>query len=296
MIKKIYCFGTSHTKGAGFHLPQVKSIYKNVVKYPNMENCSWPGILKTYIDDDIQINNLAEHGAGNERMYRLVFDLLSDPNFKKEETLLLLEMSSLGRKEYYSNTINDYVICNYVPTHPPGNNFDVVWKYYTHRGSLAPKRQSDMWLSNKVKKIYSDFLVETVNFDDLLKKLQMNLLFFINFLDSHNIKYEFINFDDIFSPNQRNSFDVKLKTVKYTIEGEETLCFYDNNKFLFEHETDGMIDDEHQGYFANLIGAGTIYNHLIKKEYIDGNLKEIKSTYSDFLEFKKKLYFDKNLI
>lgn len=285
MIKKIYCFGTSHTKGAGFHLPQAKSIYKNVVKYPSMETCSWPGILKTFIDD-IEINNFAEHGSGNERMYRLVFDLISDPNFKKEESLLLLEMSSLGRKEYYSNTINDYVICNYVPTHPPGSNFDVVWKYY----------QSDILVPNKVKNIYSDFLVETVNFDDLLKKLQMNLLFFINFLDSNNIKYEFINFDDLFSPNQRNSFDIKLKTVKYNIEGEDTLCFYDNSKFLFEHETNGMIDDLHQGYFANQIGASTIYNYLIKKQYISGNLKEIKSSYSDFLEFKKNLHFDKNLI
>jgi len=285
MIKKIYCFGTSHTKGAGFHLPQAKSIYKNVVKYPSMETCSWPGILKTYIDN-IEIDNFAEHGSGNERMYRLVFDLISDPNFKKEESLFLLEMSSLGRKEYYSNSINDYVICNYVPTHPPGSNFDVVWKYY----------QSDILLPNKVKNIYSDFLVETVNFDDLLQKLQMNLLFFINFLDSNDIKYEFINFDDLFSPNQRNSFDVKLKTVKYTIEGEETLCFYDNSKFLFEHETNGMIDDLHQGYFANQIGAGTIYNHLIKKEYIVGDLKKIKSSYSDFLEFKKNLHFDKNLI
>lgn len=285
MIKKIYCFGTSHTKGAGFHLPQAKSIYKNVVKYPSMETCSWPGILKTYIDN-IEIDNFAEHGSGNERMYRLVFDLISDPNFKKEESLLLLEMSSLGRKEYYSNTINDYVICNYVPTHPPGSNFDVVWKYY----------QSDILLPNKVKNVYSDFLVETVNFDDLLQKLQMNLLFFINFLDSNNIKYEFINFDDLFSPNQRNSFDIKLKTVKYNIEGEDTLCFYDNSKFLFEHETNGMIDDLHQGYFANQIGASTIYNHLIKKQYIDGDLKEIKSSYSDFLEFKKNLHFDKNLI
>lgn len=195
-------------------------------------------------------------------------------------------MSSLGRKEYYSNTINDYVICNYVPTHPPGSNFDVVWKYY----------QSDILLPNKVKNVYSDFLVETVNFDDLLQKLQMNLLFFINFLDSNNIKYEFINFDDLFSPNQRNSFDIKLKTVKYNIEGEDTLCFYDNSKFLFEHETNGMIDDLHQGYFANQIGASTIYNHLIKKQYIDGDLKEIKSSYSDFLEFKKNLHFDKNLI
>jgi len=285
MIKKIYCFGTSHTKGAGFHLPQAKSIYKNVVKYPSMETCSWPGILKTYVDD-IEVINLSEAGAGNERMYRLVFDLLSDPNFKKEETLLLLEMSSLGRKEYYSNTINDYVICNYVSTHPPGNNFDVVWKYYENE-KLLPKH---------IKKIYADFLVETVNFDDLLQKLQMNLLFFINFLDSHNIKYEFINFDDIFSPNQRNSFDIKLKTVKYNIEGEETLCFYNNSKFLFEHETNGMINDLHQGYWITEITAKTIFNHLVRKKYIEKDIKEIKSTHSDFLQFKKNLNFDKNLI
>ena len=76
MIKKIYCFGTSHTAGGGFHDKNVKNVYKNIVDNPSMETCSWPGIFKTYLDKNIELINLAECGAGNERIYRLVFDLI----------------------------------------------------------------------------------------------------------------------------------------------------------------------------------------------------------------------------
>ena len=74
MIKKIYCFGTSHTKGAGFHDPQAKELYKDIVDNPSMESCSWPGIFKKYLKNGIEVINLSECGAGNERIYRLVFE------------------------------------------------------------------------------------------------------------------------------------------------------------------------------------------------------------------------------
>lgn len=290
MIKKIYCFGTSHTKGAGFHLSKIKEIYKNIVDEPSMETCSWPGIMKSYLDTDIDVFNLAEAGGGNERIYRLVFDLISNPTFDKENTLLLIELSNLGRKELYSNTIDDYVICNYVSTHPPGSNFDVVWKYY----------QNDIILPKNVKKIYSDFLVETVNFDDVFKKLQMNILMFLNFLDSNSIKYELTVFeDDIISPNQKSSFNSKYKGIKYNFNNTDTPTWYFGDiseNYLFEHETDNIIVDKHQGYWVNEITAKTIYNYLLDKKYILGHKKELKNKNKDFIEFKKKLNFGNFLI
>jgi len=288
MIKKIYCLGTSHTRGAGFHLPKSKEIYKSIVDRPSMETCSWPGILKTYVDD-IEVINLAESGAGNERMYRLAFDIITNPNFKKEENLLLLEISTLERKEYYSNTINDYVICNYAPTNPPGDNFDVVWKYYNNEKPVP----------NKIKKIYSDFLLETVNFDDLVKKLQMNVMFFLSFLKSNDINFELTVLENFFSPTQSKFFDCNYESINYTINGKVLSSFYckevDEN-YLFEHETNNVIKDKHQGYWVTEIAAKSIFNHLVRKKYIEKDIKEIKNTHSDFLEFKNKLNLKNFLI
>jgi len=289
MIKKIYCFGTSHTKGAGFHLPESKEIYKNIVDEVSMETCSWPGILKTYIDDDVELFNLAECGSGNERIYRLVFDLLSDSKFNKDNSLLLIELSSLGRKEYFSNTIDDYVIVNYVSTHPPGSNFDVVWKYY----------ENEKKIPNDVKKIYSTFLKETVKFDELIKKLQMNILMFLNFLDSNSIKYEITVFEDIFSPKQKQIFNSNIQPFTYLFNNKKTQSWYGNEveeNYLFKHETNNVIMDRHQGYWATEIAAQTIYNEMINKKYISGKKKIIKSNHQDFINFKEKLKFGNFLI
>lgn len=288
MIKKIYCLGTSHTRGAGFHLPEAKEIYNRIVNTPSMETCSWPGILKTYLDD-IEVINLSECGAGNERMYRTVFDIVSSENFKKEECLFLLEFSNLGRKEFYSNTIDDYVICNYLSTHPPGNNFDVVWKYY----------ENENLLSKSIKKIYEDFLVETVNFDDLLQKLQMNILFFLNFLKNNEINFELTVFEDIFSPTQKKIFNLEHESIKYEINGKLLPSFYCkevHENYLFEHETNNVIKDEHQGYWITEIAAKSIFNYLVRKKYIQKDIKEIKNKHSDFLEFKSKLNLKNFLI
>ena len=154
MIKKIYCFGTSHSAGGGFHDKNVKNVYKNIVDNPSMETCSWPGIFKTYLDKNIEVINLAESGAGNERVYRLVFDLITNPKIKNEESLLLIELSTLGRKEFYSNTFKDYVICNYDFRDLPGKNFAVVKNHYSD-GLLGEDR-----LTLKTKEIYENFLLE----------------------------------------------------------------------------------------------------------------------------------------
>jgi hypothetical protein len=292
VIKKIYCFGTSHTKGAGFHLPQAKELYKDIVDNPSMESCSWPGIFKTYLKNDIEVINLSECGAGNERIYRLVFDLISNPKFNKDETLFLIETSNLGRKEFYSNTVDDYVICNFDTNNPSAGNFDVVKEYYKEEGNL-PK---------DVKKKYRDFLIETTHFHSSLKRLQMNLLFFLNFLESYDINFELTSYDEeIFSPNQIKSFHKKYSGIKYNFDGKNSNTWYNDGyggskKYLFDKETQNIITDGHQGYWCNEIVAKTIYNHLIDKKWINGITKEIKSSHKDFLEFKKNLRFENFLI
>jgi len=286
MIKKIYCLGTSHTKGAGFHFDNVKDIYKNIVKTPSMESLSWPGILQSILDKKIKVENLAECGAGNERMYRLFWELISEDNFNKDEVLFLLEPSSFDRKEFWSNTINDYVICNYSANDPSHTiNFDVVKQYYFDYAEELPK------------KVYWDFLQETVRFEDILKRIQMNLIFFFNFLKSNNFNYILVHHYDLFSPNQQkyNNFD----SLEYDINGVKTKSYYstaDSDGYIMNNETNNLIKDPHQGYFINNIVAKTIYNEMVRKELINGSILDIENTHEDFLQFKDKLNLSRNLI
>lgn len=282
MIKKIYCFGTSHTAGGGFHDKNVKNVYKNIVDNPSMETCSWPGIFKTYLDKNIEVINLAECGAGNERIYRLVFDLITNPKIKNEESLLLIELSTLGRKEFYSNTANDYVICNYHFQDLPGKNFDVVKQYY-----------KDYKLPSKTKEIYKNFLLETVDEHDLMKRLQRNLYFFLSFLDTHKINYELTCYDNrIFTPEQKDFFGDDRRGIEYIFNGKKNCNWYDGGnwrEYLITNETDGVIRDQHQGYWASEIAAQTIYNYLIDKKWIKGTKQKINNSHKDFLVFKEKL-------
>lgn len=284
MIKKIYCFGTSHTAGGGFHSKNVKNVYKNIVDNPSMETCSWPGIFKTYLDKNIEVINLAESGAGNERIYRLVFDLITNPKIKNEESLFLIELSTLGRKEFYSNTAKDYVICNYHFHNLPGKNFNVVKQHY-----------KDDQLPTKTKKIYENFLMETVDEHDLMKRLQRNLYFFLSFLDTHKINYELTCYDNtIYAPEQIDFFGDNRKGIEYTFDKKTYNSWFDwancqIKDYLLTNETDGVIKDQHQGYWATEIAAQTIYNYLVDKKWIKGTKQKINNSHKDFLVFKEKL-------
>lgn len=285
MIKNIYCLGTSHTAGGGFHEKEkVQSIYQDIVESPSQSTLSWPGILETFTKN-INIHNLAESGAGNERVYRLVFDILTSKNFNKEENLFLIEVSFLDRKEFWSNTIKDFVICNYTAARSE-NNVQVVRKYY------EPELHKPI-----PQKLYYDFLQETVDFHHLLNKLQFNLLTFFTFLTHFGINYKIIYNRDIFSPNQQK-YNI-FESLKYNINGVITDDWYgeaDRCGYLIDNETSNMILDFHQGYFINNIVARTIYNSLIDDMYITGNKLEIENTEADFLKLKAKINLKRKLI
>lgn len=287
MIKKIYCLGTSHTRGGGFHESEkVQAIYKNIVDNPSMDTLSWPGIFQNLVGNDIKVYNLAECGAGNERMYRILFEIISSYDFNKDECLFLLEPSNFDRKEFWSNTINDYVICNYTAASPAKTvNFNVVKKYYEKEQPGIPKR------------LYYDFLQETVNFDDITKKIQMNLLFFFTFLTHWDINFKIIHNYDLLSPGQQKYN--KFENISYDINGKLVDSFYseaDSQHFRIMDETDFIIKDEHQGYFINDIVARTIYNKLVNSELLHGSTLEIKNTRKDFTKFKEKLDLKPKLI
>ena len=82
MIKEIHCFGTSHTEGGGFefmHREKSTELKKFYTEEPfTKENYSYPGNLQKLVGKDIKVYNHAKSGYGNERMYRLVYEILNN--------------------------------------------------------------------------------------------------------------------------------------------------------------------------------------------------------------------------
>jgi hypothetical protein len=113
-------------------------------------------------------------------MYRLAYDVLNNgtPN---DEKLLLLEFSLVGRKEYYSKSINDYFIANY-SFNEDGyiQNLDMAQTYFVSSYKNVEKL---------LKPLVYDFMKETIDFDIQEKNMKMNNDFFIHYLISNNINF-----------------------------------------------------------------------------------------------------------
>ena len=120
-IKYIHCFGTSYTAGGGFEFESINchknknllNYYGNLNEEFSQFNFSYPGQLQKLIGNDIKVYNHGKNGYGNELLYRKVYEIITEPNFNNEENIFLLEFSGLGRKEFWLNEINDFIIVNY---------------------------------------------------------------------------------------------------------------------------------------------------------------------------------------
>ena len=105
-IKYINCFGTSFTAGGGFEFGGTSDVRNNFLKFfysglneePTQFNFSYPGQIQR-LNSKIKINNYAKNGYGNDRMMRLVYDIITSIDFNKNEHIFLLEFGGIGRKE-----------------------------------------------------------------------------------------------------------------------------------------------------------------------------------------------------
>jgi len=256
MIKEIHCFGTSHTEGGGFEFMhkirniELKKFYKE--EPFTKENYSWPGQLQKLIGNDIKVYNHAKSGYGNERMYRLVYDILNNetPN---DEKLLLLEFSFIGRKEYYSKSINDYFIANYAFNEDGYiKNLDIAQTYF-----VPSHKKVEELLKQKV----FDWMTETIDFDIQEKTMKMNNDFFINYLLSNNI-----NFLLTCQPQFLLSFDLAQKIKNNLIEFEKDVFdiyrFVEKNKLRIMDDTNNQIQDGHSGLEGNKKIAKIIFDKI----------------------------------
>lgn len=293
MIKKIYCIGSSHTEGGGFHgdVETLNKLYSNVVDNPSMKTLSWPGLLQPLVGKEVEVINLGKCGSGNERLMRQFFDIILCKGFNKEETLFIFEPTHLDRKEYWSNTINDYIVLNYSSMHinPPGKEPEdlpavIVHEYYNEESEKNQKIKS-------VEKIYQDFTSETAHISDLILKVETNYLMFYNFVKNHNINHMLLT-NLVIEPNTTMNYYQGIDSIEYEIFGEKIKNLWPrvhHKELLLTWETNKLIDDLHQGYFVNNIISKTVYNKMVSDNYIEGSIIEIENTEKDWYNLKEKM-------
>ena len=291
MIKTIYCLGTSHTEGGGFHNDDAnKRTYGHLLDKTTMSDMCYVGILDTLIkkNNNIKIYNIAKSGTGNARTQRILWNIINEKNFNKDEVLFLIEPSFIGRLEFWSNSINDWILCNY------SNNKNVgPISRYTLQITQKHYKESSKILQNDVLPKVISFLKETDDEEHTILKEEMNLITFLNFLSSANLNHKIIHgFKDFIRPNTYDKYYIGSEPLVYNIFESETQIFSDfamKNNLNIQNETMNKIADFHQGYFVNQIVARTIYNDLVKENYLDGSVIQIKNSRKDWTDFLKKL-------
>jgi hypothetical protein len=272
-IKNIYCFGTSFTVGGGFEFhkdSKLVSLYKHLGIELVQYNFSWPGLLQSLIGDDIKVHNLAKSGYGNERIYRKTLDVVESKYGNVDDSLFIFEFSGLGRKEYFFNELDDYVICNY--------NFDEKETANALMHGIANGYFED---TPEIKKLLSDneelfkkFMEKTINFKNQHIVYERNLLLFISFLDSNNINY-LINGNLFLSPKFGKTLpDVSNKVLLFpndTNKPGDFVQYFNSHNLSLTKETRGVIKDGHCGYVGNKIISEMIHNQLIDYGYLNSN-------------------------
>ena len=297
-IKYINCFGTSYTAGGGHEFGHRN--YPSIVtegtsgnnleiestrKYPNEEqtqfNFSWPGqlqkILKTN-NSDIVVNNLARSGYGNERLFRKTHEIINSKGFSKDEHIFLFEFAmGPGRRELWSNTLNDYIITNFKFNQDKNMTLDCHGAANAYwYDDIKTVDMLDEFSNNTIHPFYK----ETVSFKNQVDIEERYLEFFFSYLVQKNI-----NFLITTCPGIHDFFSVEIDKETRIINcdfpglsGDNFILFleidnnysfnftnyYENRKLTIENDTNGKCKDGHMGMSGAKIVSKIIYDRLVE--------------------------------
>ena len=283
MIKKIYTFGTSFTEGGGFEFDTIdykyKKLYENFDEDYSQYNFSYPGQLQKLIPN-IEVINLAKSGYGNERIYRKCVDLILSESFNNEDTLFLIEFSFLGRKEFYSKKLKDYIIVNYNDE----NNKSVLNGYartYNQTEELSNKELSQLPSGD----FFENFVEITFNEDVQRDLMHFNNLKFLSLLNNRKINYLFTQSPMRFPPILNlNNYDLETHEIK-TFKNSSFLSELD--KMSIKFETEGIYNNSHFGLSGSKYVASKIFDELIDRQIISGT--KLNKKINDFKYIQRQI-------
>lgn len=283
-IKYIHCFGTSHTAGGGFEFETnykprteiLKTLYGSIDEPLTQYNFSYPGQLQNFVGKDIKVFNNGKQGFGNDRMYRIAYDIITNDHFKVHENLFLFEFSGIGRTEFYLNKIKDFITINY--QHRIDKNGNLTYDGVdligvSHSYFYETEEFLDYVKENNT--FYESVVKNFISYETESKKIFRESEFFISYL----LKCK-INFYYTAPPIVWPEFDDETKNIVFGDgihfkKNNSILQFSSENNLTIRDETNNQYEDDHNSYKSNKLVSHIIYNKLISDKIIDGEPLEI---------------------
>ena len=257
MIKEIHIFGTSFSDGGGFHwlTPQdKKELDKFYTEEPKtQQHYSWPGQMRKYFGSNVKIINHAKCGYGNERIYRLAYDIIMDGNIN--DKIFIFEFSSIFRKEIWSNEHNKFLICNYTLDKNKNVKVEDVKYDYNHPSDFTTDYR-------KVKTLMQTYLNETFNHIVYLDKVDRNLTFFVDFLFERGVNFKIL---EHFGWNYGGRRNLKKHMIKLYDKEPGLWEWIERNNLTIWSETNGHIKDGHPSLEASKLIAKIVSENIKEK-------------------------------
>jgi hypothetical protein len=210
--------------------------------------------------------------------FRKIYELVNDKNFNKDEHIFIIEYAGLGRREFWFNPINDYIVSNYWFNFDTLTLKDMVYLANSY-GYETKKMSNDL---KKYEPLFLEFFKQTLNLKNEIKLNEQNIEFFSSYLNQHKLNYFYTT--DIFDSNSGKNFI--FGDGEYFKQSNDFLRFSEYNNLSIKNETAGIDKDLHNGYISNKIVGLTIYNKLVELEFIDSN--KIDIDWKELKNFKLK--------
>ena len=289
MIKNIYCFGTSYTAGGGFEFEgfgpkrneRIHKAYKSIKEEKKQFWFSYPGRLQRLLPN-MNVINHAKQGYGNERLYRKTYEVINSFGFNPHENLFIFEFSWMGRKEFWLNEINDYIIANY------GFNEDNK----VNDCALAQSYHYDSFEMGKVVDNYHDMFLDffkaTYDSDNQRDLIERNISMFFSYLKDNQVKFIVTAQPVISTEKDMKYLHENNLMIRYRAQENNRNHTYfledviSHNPWKIDDETDGVWNDFHGGFYFNELVAHLIRNKMIDLKMIDGDIISEDELYSKF--------------
>ncbi len=262
-IRYIVAVGTSFTAGGGYeetnrNRPIIQKHTEDVIP-ASMFYCSWPGYLQRLVRDDVKVINLAMPGAGHDYLIRMTNEWIAKNPLKAPRTLFLLEISGLGRSEFWCNDLQQYVVCN--------------WEYGRRKEKFfASLHTGQYWkdeavISETLDK-HEPLMEEWMNqFMDPIKFIDKTSHDMLNYMCKMKYKgFHFRHFGEMFPDPYLAEEQIVKDNALYLhddiMKYSSIHTYLDVNKLTIRDWTKGEVDDFHACLLGNKIIACQYYAQL----------------------------------
>jgi len=256
MIDEVICVGTSFTEGHGLNPRKISENpavewYKDNkdIDIEDMKEYSWPSVLEK--ESNIKTRNVGKCGSSIEYLMRNVEEILETEDCS--DKFFVLEYSSWGRSELWTNDSNEWLIANWGHS----NGKDTTDGYAT---SLTTDYNGGMQMSPAHVDIYNIFLNNFFNEHEFLIQRDRHFLNFLYKLSKLKIKYQVLMLENTYWEGLENPLFNYKNIFKQDLWG-----YVKNNGLDLKTETNGVVDDSHPSISGHNHMGKLIYKKIKTK-------------------------------